>query len=135
MVAFASGGSHDLPLQRVRLRLRLVPDAPGISVRVPRAGAAGEMRAGAGGGVCGAHSEGSRLMSAFPVETRDDWLRAADRETQEADRLEDEARRCRERARVWDAMLAPFAEEPVVVMDRKPASWLRRVVLWLRVAR
>ena len=74
-------------------------------------------------------------MTAFPVETRDDWLRAADREAQEADRLEDEARRCRERARVWDAMLAPFPAEPAVVQRRKPASWLRRVVLWLRFAR
>src|SRR6185437_13124825 len=129
MVAFASGGSHDLPLQRVRLRVRLLPDAPGVSVRVPRAGAAGEVRAGAGGGVCGAHSEGSRLMPAFPVETREDWLRAADREAQEADRLEDEARRCRERTQAWGAMLAPFAEEPAAVRDRvRREGWVRRLL-------
>jgi len=75
-------------------------------------------------------------MPAFPVETRDDWLRAADRETQEADRLEDEARRCRERAWKWDAMLAPFAEEPAAVRDRvRREGWVRRAFGLMRGAR
>ena len=74
-------------------------------------------------------------MPAYPVESRDDWLRAADREAQEADRLEDEARRCRERARVWDAMLAPFPAEAAPVLDRVRVSWLRRAFGWMRGAR